>query len=435
MMRSSLFSQLSPDRQVIVSALQSHAATLLDKPFRFKYFTLHGSQHINNLFKIVDLLIGGGLVLSDDEAFLLSCAICVHDVGMVVPISDLSDNKIFGGMPQLEDPTLIETKIRSFHHELIDAYISAHFDFLSSLKLPPSMISLITDISKCHRQVDLRQKGGYIASIGALLRIVDELDVGPTRAPAALLLGNFEEMDATSCWHWFKHNICEEWMKDHNVLFIKDPNKKVTFKICVHPTRQESMPYWLTQVRRPILKVLYDEGAERIIQNQWGIQVQLETAQDLSSPMAGDQRWQSIELKSLSAGRKVILVVDDEVRKMTDLFLPLMQNYHVIFSPNTKDALEKLGAAKVDLVVVDLQVGSGFSWTPEETQDYKMTGLMLCKKIAADFKGVKTGILTGSRHDLAEVRAFDGLEFLLKKPIDPDEFEKEVRSVLERSGV
>lgn len=430
MIPSSILALLPKPRQTIVEAIAKHAATLLDGSFRFTYFTLHGSQHFKNLFKLVDFLIQGGLELSEDEAFLLSCAICAHDVGMVVPLSDLVEKDIFGGLPQIEDPAYVETKIRSIHHELIDSYVAKHFDFLTSLELPPSMIILITEISKCHRKIDLRQKEGFASSVGALLRIVDELDIGPSRAPAALLLENYREMDATSCWHWFKHNICEEWMKDHNVRFVQDSKKRVIFKIGVHPTRQESIPYWLTQIKRPVYKVLYDEGVERIIQDRWNVKIEFKATQDLSSKMELNEDWQNIEQKSLSAGRKVILVVDDEVRKMTDLFLPLMQDYHVIFSSNTKDALEKLGAAKVDLVIIDLQVGSGFIWTPEETQDFQMTGLVLCKEIASDFTDIKIGILTGSRHDLNKVKEFKKMEFLLKKPIDPDDFEKEVRSVL-----
>ena len=267
-------------------------------------------------------------------------------------------------------------------------------------------------------------------SVGALLRIIDELDLYPSRAPAAVLLENYQDMDATSCWHWYKHNICDGWMHNHKVGFEVGGMPKVTFRIAVHPTKAESIPYWLNQIRRPIHKALYDDGASRIVRDRWGIDITVETAPSLSSPVRLGDALALVEQKALSAGRKVILVIDDEVRKMEDLFLPLMQDFHVVFAPNAKDGLDKLGAAHVDLAIVDLQVGSGFTWSPEETANFKMTGVRLCSEIQNRFRNTKVGILTGSRHDLTEAKKIANLAFFMKKPVDPDLFEKEVSRVL-----
>jgi len=423
-------SLLTSDQKIQLNAIEKHATNLLDYTPRFKYFTLHGKKHIKNLYKIVDLLCIAGLKLEQEQAFLLACSICVHDLGMVIPLCDLDQSALLCGKPQPADPANLELLIRSIHHELIDQYVDRHYDFLISIGLTLSQCALLRDISRCHRRVDLDKTHGYVRSVGALLRVIDELDIYPSRAPATVLTDHFEEMDATSCWHWFKHNICEDWMLDHNVRVESADIPKINFILAVHPPRASSIPYWLTQVRRPIQRVLYDEGAARVIVDCLGIQVSVKPSQELSSHVQLGEVWYKIQDKALSAGRKVILVIDDEVRKLEDLFLPLMQNFHVIFSQNAKDALDKLAAARIDFAVVDLQIGSGFQWSAEETQDFKMTGKKLCKEILEKFPDTKIGILTGSRHDLTEVEGLNGIDFLLRKPVDPDFFEKEVTRVL-----
>jgi hypothetical protein len=424
-----LRSYLSSAQLAIVEAIEKHAVTLLDHSPRFKYFTLHGKEHIANLYKIIDILCQSGLKFNQDQAFLLCCSICVHDLGMVIPLRDFNPSDIFR-QPQPSDPANMELLIRNAHHELIDNYIENHFDFLLSMGVTPPQCALIRDISRCHRKIDIDKTQGFVRSIGAILRVIDELDIYASRAPAAVLLDHYEEMDSTSCWHWLKHNLCADWMIGHNVVIENAAPVKVTFFISVHPPRSSSIPYWLTQIRRPIQRVLYDEGSARSIIETWNVNISIQHSQELSSPIQLGEAWNRVHDKALSSGQKIIIVIDDEVRKLEDLFLPLMLNYYVIFAQNAKDGLDKLAATKIDLAIVDLQIGSGFQWSAEETQDYKMTGVKLCKEIAEKFPKTKLGILTGSRHDISIAKELNNLEFLLKKPVDPDFFEKEVTRVL-----
>ena len=394
---------LDKDQIEIIGRLKDHASNLIDHTYRFKYFTLHGKQHIENMFKILDLFLRNGLVLDQEPTFILACCICLHDVGMVVPLVDQNVEKILGGFPQSSDPANIELKIRQNHHKLIDVYTCGHSDFLLGLGITPGQSAMISEISKMHRINDLNSKSGYIKTVGALLRVIDEIDIGPKRAPTTVLMEHFKEMDSTSLWHWYKHNICDDWNEGHN--FIVDNNKATTIylNISVHPQIEKSIPYWLRQIERPIQKVLTDENSARIIKNEWGLDIVVRKSFALSSVNKLGGKWSEIENRALSSGRKVILVADDEARKMEDLFLPLMEKYHVIFAVNTKDALDKINAATVDLVIADLQIGSGFTLTLEETSDFKMTGLNLCHEIINNHPNVKVGILTGSRHNLTKI--------------------------------
>lgn len=366
--------------------------------------------------------------LTGEEAFLLVCSIAIHDLGMVIPLKDFTPSDIFGGIPQPADPPSIENQIRSRHHDLLDAYFLSHTDFLSGLGLTLPQMALIRDISRGHRQIDLMALSGHPRSLGALLRVVDELDLGANRAPPNVIRDHHEEFDATSCWHWFKHNIAADWAEGHTVK--TDPPKGKAFSLAVHPSRSQAIPYWLNQIRRPIHKALYDESCARIIRDTWGFEITVQPSQDLSSCGPLDAIWQSIESKALSAGRKVILVADDEVRKMEDLFIPLMDKYHIIYAPNARDALDKLAAGRVDLAVVDLQMGSGHIWDAATTADYKQTGWILCREMQSVSPLTKIGILTGSRHNLDRRPESIPTSFLVKKPVDPEEFERIIRDVL-----
>lgn len=277
----SIRSLLDSTQQTQLDAIRNHAITLLDHTPRFKYFTLHGKQHLDNLFAITGILIEGGLRLRKDEAFLLGCAICTHDLGMVLPLADLELNQLFKGMPQPAEPTDMERQLRLAHHDLIGMYIEDNFAFLAALGIVPGDCALIREIGRSHRKIDLLSTKGFVRSIGALMRVVDELDVPASRAPQAILRSHFQEMDATSCWHWFKHIITEDWRVGHTIEVQPRANPRITFKIAVHPSKDTSIPYWLTQVWRPIDRVLSDEHAARIVTENWGLQLEVVRAREL----------------------------------------------------------------------------------------------------------------------------------------------------------
>lgn len=420
---------LNEKQKRVVAAVKEHAETLLDHTPNFKYFTLHGSSHIENMFNMADTLINNGISLNQDEAFLLSLSICIHDLGMVVPLSQLSFVDVFSGKNQIADPASLELFIRQNHHELIDKYMEDNFIFLTNLGVSPSDCAVINEIGRGHRKIPLSLQYGTAKNLGALLRVIDEFDIGPERAPIAVLRQNYKDMDGTSCWHWFKHNIVEHWRIGDNVVYsIEDGIKNITFKLIVHPPHNKSIPYWSRQIARPINKTLIDDGAADIIFEKWKIRIKFDNKNSLSKSMWLGQDWDSIEEKALSHGRKVILLIDDEVRKMEDLFIPLMERFHIEYSPNARDAFIKLEASKIDLAVVDLQVSSGEIWSADETEQFKSTGKNICKEILLKYPKTKIGILTGSRYEV-DVKELP-LVFFLRKPVDPEKFEEKIYEVL-----
>lgn len=188
---------LDSKQQTILRAVKNHAESLLDHSPRFKFFTLHGKTHIENLFGILQLLIDGGIKLKPEERYLLSLAICVHDLGMVVSLRDYDVTKVLDGRPAATDPAALELFVRETHHELVDEYFRKNLDFLIALGVSPTQLAQVVDISRCHRRVVLQQQIGIIRFLGAMLRVIDELDVGGNRAPADVFLNLVDDMDAT----------------------------------------------------------------------------------------------------------------------------------------------------------------------------------------------------------------------------------------------
>jgi ActR/RegA family two-component response regulator len=378
----------------------------------------------------VEILLKGGINLNRDELFLISLAICIHDLGMVVSLRNKDVPGILDGRPVATDPAAMELFIRDTHHELVDAYLQHDIGFLNAVGLSPVQLGQIVQISRCHRKIVLQAQVGAIKYLGALLRVIDELDLGNNRAPASVFLNIYDEMDATSCWHWYKHNIVEPWLENHTVSLITENSRhKIIFKIAVRPTKVGSIDYWLNQIRRPIKKALDDDDASKIIFDQYNVAIEVETDRQLSKAHNPGRIWEEIENKALSAGRKVILVIDDEFRKLEDLFYPLMDDFHVISASNAKDAFSKMQATEVELAIVDMQIGSGGLWKDTETQDFKATGISICERIKTDFPKTKVGILTGTKH-VIEPNVIPTTCFFLRKPIDPDKLLEVIKNVL-----
>jgi len=330
-----MLNELTKPQQSTFYLIKKQCQQLLDHSPRFKFFTLHGKRHIDSLLEIAEMLCENGVKLTSEEAYYLALSICVHDLGMVINLADYTEKDLLINKLQFTDPTAVENYIRENHHTLIDNYFTKHFDFLTSLGLSPPECGIIRDIAKCHRKQPLHKQKGMIKNLGALLRLIDELDIGSKRAPIAVFRNLYQDMDSISCWHWFKHNIVESWQIEHNVHKSNQNGiNHLRFEIIVRPPKENSIPYWLNQVKKPILKVLNEENVSQIISDKWGLKITVNASSNLSSANPLGKEWEEFEVKALSSGRKVILVIDDEARKLEDLFFPLTEDYHIVYSPN-----------------------------------------------------------------------------------------------------
>jgi hypothetical protein len=180
---SEIETRLTPDQRAILHAVKKHAERLLDHTPRFKFFTLHGKAHLDSLFEILSILQRGGISLTQDELFILALAICIHDLGMIVPLRDKEIREILDGRPEYPDAAALENFVRDRHHDLLEIYLERDLEFLVGLGVSPAQIAHAKDVSRCHRKLRLNEQFGLVKYLGALLRVIDELDISGNRAP------------------------------------------------------------------------------------------------------------------------------------------------------------------------------------------------------------------------------------------------------------
>lgn len=109
--------------------------------------------------------------------------------------------------------------------------------------------------------------------------------------------------------------------------------------------------------------------------------------------------------------------------------LRLSLTHQIIYASSAKDAFDKMAATKVDLAIVDMQVGGVGIWSPSETNDYKSTGMNILKRIREEYPKTKLAILSGTKHDIPP-QAIQLADLFMRKPILPPVFNKMILDVL-----
>lgn len=129
----------------------------------------------------------------------------------------------------------------------------------------------------------------------------------------------------------------------------------------------------------------------------------------------------------MQGNAKHIMVVDDVAEVLEGIASILMANdFSVTKAENGIDALNKIDET-VDLVVTDILM-------PE------MDGIELCQEIRKRFADVKLILISGGGRQSALKKDYDylniakkltGVETILKKPFDPEELIRQIKSQLD----
>jgi hypothetical protein len=198
-----------------LNIIEQEAETIWKKgEFYHVYYTLHGLDHSNSVIQILEKLIDGlnsEEKLNETEIFCLLSAAYLHDVGMLCKYSD--DDKNAARKSELKKrPYSVQDLIRDEHHIRSGRYIMEHAE---GLKLDHREAEYIRLIVEGHRQIKLESDEYNEKAIGltsvrvrllsALLRLADELDLLPERAPGTLYDILKNNMPDYSRIHWLKH--------------------------------------------------------------------------------------------------------------------------------------------------------------------------------------------------------------------------------------
>lgn len=193
----------------IIFTVYSMASKILNNPIHI-HFTDHSINHSERMLNIIDKLLKIPQILTDEEKFILICAVILHDIGM-----QETNKKDLMEFP-LNDEQL--NYIREHHHEFSENIIkNSSISLQNSNKVylgldsKPMFIDDIATVAKYHRKLDINSlqddvigdKTIRLKFLSALIRLADCLDIDFQRIKIEKL--KLINIPVESKFFWFSH--------------------------------------------------------------------------------------------------------------------------------------------------------------------------------------------------------------------------------------
>jgi hypothetical protein len=248
----------------------------------FPYYTLHGTEHLEELDRLA-LLVGAAIPgLTEERLGLLRLAIVIHDFAMVDIPDEIREEELrrrLGNVVPLADV------VRKTHQDEIERCFaeSQRIEFLMGL-IPgatPALLEDVATIAKHHRLHPLDRAPVHLQDLCALMRILDELDLGPRRAPADAYEALRSRMEPEAKMHWLKH-ICSRAISHPTFSIVITDHLRI-LKVAVVVTATELT--W-----EPLQNLIIDklesclerEGVNAVLREK--LQVEFQVAPSLAIP-------------------------------------------------------------------------------------------------------------------------------------------------------
>ena len=132
-------------------------------------------------------------------------------------------------------------------------------------------------IARHHRFNPLSGAPDHLQDLCALMRLIDELDIGPRRAPTPTYDVLRDRMDTISRFHWLKH-ICARDIDRDTTFTIEIPSESrrvLKFWIAVKATSDTWSPLQ-DQILAKLRHCIEEEGVNRILRERLDVEVVLE---------------------------------------------------------------------------------------------------------------------------------------------------------------
>ena len=174
----------------------------------FPDYTLHGKEHLDEVDRICLLFVNSipRPGIDAEGVGILRLALIMHDIAMVdVPTSEreaelrkeMGPGVSFADMVRKTHQNEITGRLTRRADGLFDAFPGASVNEINSA----------VTVARFHRFHPLGEAPENLKGLCALMRLIDELDIGPSRAPLQAYKSNRGRMDQASKFHWIKH-IC-----------------------------------------------------------------------------------------------------------------------------------------------------------------------------------------------------------------------------------
>ncbi|NQT15455.1 MAG: hypothetical protein HQ582_22045, partial [Planctomycetes bacterium] len=247
----------------------------------FPHYTLHGREHLEELDRLA-LLMGDAIpALTDDRRDLLRIAVVMHDFAMVhVPNSEREAEL----RAQMDPGLSFADIIRKTHQDEIERCLTDK-DRVNSLMdmftdVEPYKLEDACTVARYHRFHPLDGAPDHLKDLCALMRLIDELDIGPRRAPRAAYGALRDRMDANSRFHWLKH-ICTRPIERDATFTVETCNDRRSLRIWIAVKATEGTWEVLQEaICSKIGQCLDDEGANDVIRTRLGVEFHVERASE-----------------------------------------------------------------------------------------------------------------------------------------------------------
>jgi formylglycine-generating enzyme required for sulfatase activity len=250
----------------------------------FPHHTLHGREHLEELDRLA-LLLADWIPtdrLDKRRLQVLRLALILHDYAMVELPGPLREAELRG---RLSAGKSFADVIRETHQDEI-AKIFRSREWRSRLNgilvgAAPSDVLDAVEIARHHRFHPLEDAPEHLRDLCALMRLLDELEIGPRRAPMPTYLALRGRMDEISRFHWLKH-ICTRAVGEHRgdgTLIVEDDGrwKRLRIRIVVNAC-EASWACIQELVCAKLRDCLEKEGVGSILREYLGLRVQMEQA-------------------------------------------------------------------------------------------------------------------------------------------------------------
>lgn len=229
---------------------------------QFPHYTLHGREHLDELDRLA-LLIGNAILLPPERLQLLRLALIMHDYSMVNVVDPDRENEL---RRQLSPGLSFADLVRKTHQDEIEQKFSeaSRANSLARQFGPQNVLDAVK-IAKHHRFHPLRGAPEELQELCALARIIDELDIGPNRAPLTVYEARRSRMEPLAKFHWLKH-ICTRAISDYGTFQIEQRRNLRILCVQVRVEATESSQTLLQEaVTDKIRECLEDQGANEIL--------------------------------------------------------------------------------------------------------------------------------------------------------------------------
>lgn len=251
----------------------------------FPDFTLHGREHLEELDRLVLLMAQAIPELKRDPnaVSLLRLAVILHDYAMVaVPTTDREAELREQMGPEVSFAEIVR---KTHQDEIVHALSNSDTTAVLTSTFPNAGLGHLKDaceIAKFHRFHPLKKAPEHLRGLCALMRLVDELEIGPRRAPRPAYLAKRARMGPESRLHWLKHICSREIDKRLGTMTFEERggNRRIVKVWVAVAATADSWRGLQDLVYQKIRRCLLDEGVSQIVKDRWHVEVQVRKGPD-----------------------------------------------------------------------------------------------------------------------------------------------------------